>query len=69
VRAANNGISAVIDSHGRILASLPLGTVGVLDAALPGKLSGTVYAQLGDWPLAILIVLATLIVLRMRLKT
>ena len=35
VRAANNGISAVIDPAGRIVASLPLGESGVFDVALP----------------------------------
>lgn len=38
VRAANTGISAVIDAHGRVTASLPLGEAGVIDAALPGAL-------------------------------
>ena len=37
-RAANTGISAVIDPYGRVLASLPLGQEGVLDAALPAPL-------------------------------
>lgn len=53
VRDANSGISAVVDGHGRILASLPLGTEGVLDSALPQRLAGrTVYASFGDLPFA-----------------
>ncbi len=52
VRAANNGISGVIDPVGRVLAHLPLNAVGVLDAPLPAPLSGpTLYARLGDWTL------------------
>jgi apolipoprotein N-acyltransferase len=35
VRAANNGISAVIDPYGRVVKSLPLGVEGVIDAKLP----------------------------------
>ncbi|MFK4825075.1 apolipoprotein N-acyltransferase [Paenochrobactrum sp. BZR 588] len=35
LRAANNGISAVTDSYGRIIASLNLNEVGVVDAVLP----------------------------------
>ncbi|MEM7527621.1 MAG: apolipoprotein N-acyltransferase [Pseudomonadota bacterium] len=50
VRAANTGISAVIDSHGRVTASLPLGVHGKLDAALPAALPATPYARFGDIP-------------------
>ena len=39
VRAANTGISAVIDAYGRVTASLPLGEAGVIDAVLPGALA------------------------------
>lgn len=35
VRAANNGISVVTDSLGRIVGSLPLGDAGVFDVELP----------------------------------
>ena len=49
VRAANSGISAVIDAHGRIVASLPLDSVGILDADLPRALPPTLMAQWGDW--------------------
>ncbi|WP_232630324.1 apolipoprotein N-acyltransferase [Methylobacterium sp. Leaf118] len=53
VRDANSGISAVVDPHGRIVASLPLGVEGVLDASLPARLPGlTLYATLGDAPFA-----------------
>ena len=49
VRDANSGISAVVDAHGRIVASLPLGVEGVLDADLPVRLPGrTLYAAFGD---------------------
>ena len=50
VRAANTGVSAVIDPLGRIVRSLPLGTEGVLDAPLPRPVEPTVYVRLGDGP-------------------
>src|SRR5258708_7545958 len=44
VRAANTGISAVVDPLGRIVGALPLGTEGVLDSTLPRPLPPTPYA-------------------------
>ena len=38
VRAANTGISAVIDPLGRIIKSLPLGAEGVMDARCRGRI-------------------------------
>jgi apolipoprotein N-acyltransferase len=64
VRAANTGISAVVDPLGRIIASLPLGSEGVLDANLPRPLPPTLYARLGDVPAGLLVVIALLLVLR-----
>lgn len=66
VRAANTGISAVIDPSGRIVARLGLGIEGVLDAALPTALPPTVYAQLGDIPAAVIGAIALLLVIRRR---
>ena len=58
VRAANTGISAVIDPMGRIVARLGLGIEGVLDSGLPSAEPPTVYARFGDIPAAIIIILA-----------
>ncbi|SET19561.1 apolipoprotein N-acyltransferase [Oceanicella actignis] len=49
-RAANTGISAMIDARGRILARLELGTRGTLDAPLPPALAPTPFARTGGWP-------------------
>ena len=47
VRAANTGISGVIDSWGRVRASLALGETGVVDEPLPVATSPTPYANYG----------------------
>jgi apolipoprotein N-acyltransferase len=56
VRAANTGISAVIDPYGRITAELGLGKMGILDARLPKAAQQSTYARYGDWVLLILLV-------------
>lgn len=48
VRAANTGISAVVDSYGRTQASLSLGEQNVLDSVLPARLESTPYQRFGD---------------------
>jgi apolipoprotein N-acyltransferase len=67
VRAANTGISAVIDPYGRIVARLGLGVDGVLDASLPAARPPTIYARIGDIPIAITIAVALLLVIRRRI--
>ncbi len=58
-RAANTGISAVIDPEGRIISQLGLDETGVVDARLPESLSDTIYARLGDLGFGLLLVLCT----------
>ena len=48
VRAANSGISAIVDAHGRVIASLGLGRIGVVNGTLPAALPPTPYARFGD---------------------
>jgi len=66
VRAANTGISAVIDPSGRIVAQLGLGIEGVLDANLPQALPPTIYARIKDIPAAVIMAAALLLVIRRR---
>jgi len=66
VRAANSGISAVIDPFGRVLASLPLGVEGVVDAELPRAISPPLYARFGDALFLILTLCAVVATLRLR---
>jgi apolipoprotein N-acyltransferase len=54
VRAANSGISGVVDAHGRVVAKLGLGETGVVDALLPVAIKPTLYAKFGDGILLII---------------
>ena len=62
VRAANTGISAVIDPLGRVVARLGLGLEGVLDSGLPAAIPPTPYARVGDIPAVIILAAAWLFV-------
>jgi apolipoprotein N-acyltransferase len=57
VRAANTGISAIVDSHGREVRSLVLGTYGKVDSKLPAALPVTLYGRIGDLPALVLVVI------------
>ena len=66
LRAANTGISAVIDPMGRIVARLGLGVEGVLDSSLPAAIAPTIYARSGDIPTAMIVAAALILVIRRR---
>jgi len=52
-RAANTGISALIDAQGRVRARLGLGRRGVLDFTLPAPVAPTFFARFGNGPVLI----------------
>ncbi|MEI9885657.1 MAG: apolipoprotein N-acyltransferase [Rhizomicrobium sp.] len=60
-RAANTGISAVIDPNGRIVAALGLDRAGTVDSALPRALAATLYAQIGDLGFGLLLMLCSVL--------
>ncbi len=67
-RAANTGISAVVDPVGRIVNSLPLGAEGVFDSPLPRAIGAPIYARVGDAPAFIIMLIALIAVVRRRLR-
>jgi apolipoprotein N-acyltransferase len=69
VRAANTGISAVIDPVGRIIAALPLGVEGVLDSKLPNAIEPTYFLSVGDYSLILSLVVSLIAVGRRRLRS
>lgn len=69
LRVANNGISAVVDGHGRILHRLDLDVVGVIDARLPPAMAPTLYSRFGDLWFALMLICGVLVVFGARLFT
>jgi len=62
VRAANTGISAVVDAHGRVQDRLDTGMRGVIDADLPPRLPTTLYGRFGDVIVFTLLAMGVLVV-------
>jgi apolipoprotein N-acyltransferase len=62
-RNGDNGISAMFDPYGRVVARLDLDAVGVLDVKLPQPLPPTPYARVGDIPFlgALLLIIVVLV--------
>lgn len=48
IRVANNGISAIIDAHGRVTGILGLNVRGILDGTIPKATAAPLYARWGD---------------------
>ena len=57
-RAANTGISAMVDPFGRVIAALPMGTEGTLDVLLPAPLAPTLFSRTGLLLPAALVIVA-----------
>lgn len=72
VRAANTGISVIIDTRGRLINPIPLGEEGYADIPLPKGASPTLYAKTGDIPAYFALILSlcvTIVTQRRRLAS
>jgi apolipoprotein N-acyltransferase len=58
IRAANTGISAVIDPYGRAISRLGLGKAGVIDARMPKPIAPTIYARYRELPVLFMVLLS-----------
>jgi apolipoprotein N-acyltransferase len=64
-RAANTGVSAIVDPYGRIISQLPLGVEGLLKGPLPRAIPAPVFARhpfataFGTWFIALIAGIAT----------
>lgn len=58
IRAANTGVSAVIDAYGRVLEALDMQQEGIIDHRIPAAREATPYGRWGDGALLALLLLA-----------
>ena len=69
VRVANTGISAVIDSFGQVIASMPLATKGYMDVKLPlAQSENTPYNKLKILLMPLLMAFALFLLANQRLQ-
>lgn len=68
VRAANNGISAVIDSYGRVIEKLDLNNVGTITSPLPTSIKATFYSKFYDFPLFTVLLIIFIYAIKVRLN-
>ena len=72
LRAANDGISAIIGPDGRVTSTLPRFQPGVLTGSVQPRAGLTPYARVGNWPIiafSCAVLLLALIMLRVQSKT
>jgi apolipoprotein N-acyltransferase len=50
LRATNNGVSAIIDHRGDVLATSPQFEVAVLNGKVQPRSGATLYVRFGNWP-------------------
>ncbi len=66
VRAANDGISALIAADGKVMATLPRFEVAVLAGKVQPRTGLTPYARVGNWPVVLVCLLGMLLAVRRR---
>lgn len=54
LRAANDGVSAIIGADGRVLSTVPRFVPGVLSREVQPRTGLTPYARVGNWPVILL---------------
>jgi apolipoprotein N-acyltransferase len=50
LRATNTGVTAIIESNGKVAGRLPAFTEGALQGTVQGRAGATPYVAFGDWP-------------------
>ncbi|MGF9759942.1 apolipoprotein N-acyltransferase [Microvirga sp. 0TCS3.31] len=61
VRAANTGISAIVDPFGRIVDQMPLSVESIIDTTLPVAEPATVYSKWGKFSLTVTLVICLML--------
>ncbi|MEO5938951.1 MAG: apolipoprotein N-acyltransferase [Sphingomonas sp.] len=66
IRSTPTGISAIIAADGRIVASIPMHKTGAIEAPIPPRFEPTPFSHLGNWMVALVAALLTLIAIAIR---
>ena len=66
IRSTPTGISAIIAADGRIIASVPMHKTDAIEAPIPPRFEPTPFSRIGNWMVAIVATLLTLIAIAIR---